>query len=249
MPQRTDIFDLARLGLTSGEGRRLELHVGIDPFAFGGQEYAAAPDLVPVRLDVSRTTGTAGRCGCASRSSSPGPACAASIPPTPEFAVDAFEVQQPGSRDEELTSPYVDDDGELDLAAWARDALALSLPAQITCRPDCAGLCASAGRTSTTSPTTRTRPSRTRAGRSSPRSGSTSGAEFATLLRRHGRPQAEAVALAHEQAPLDAQDLRAGGQRVPDCHKPRRPHRVCGNCGSYAGREVVHVHDHDHDHD
>ena len=35
----------------------------------------------------------------------------------------------------------------------------------------------------------------------------------------------------------------------PTCHQPRRPHRVCGNCGSYAGREVVHVHDHDHDHD
>ena len=35
----------------------------------------------------------------------------------------------------------------------------------------------------------------------------------------------------------------------PTCHQPRRPHRVCGNCGSYAGREVVQVHDHDHDHD
>jgi large subunit ribosomal protein L32 len=34
----------------------------------------------------------------------------------------------------------------------------------------------------------------------------------------------------------------------PTCHSPRRPHRVCPVCGSYAGREVVHVHDHDHDH-
>ena len=34
----------------------------------------------------------------------------------------------------------------------------------------------------------------------------------------------------------------------PQCHQPRRPHRVCPNCGFYAGREVVHVHDHDHDH-
>ena len=52
---------------------------------------------------------------------------------------------QPGAADEELSSPYVDKEGELDLAAWARDALALSLPAQITCRPDCAGLCAQCG--------------------------------------------------------------------------------------------------------
>ncbi len=25
----------------------------------------------------------------------------------------------------------------------------------------------------------------------------------------------------------------------PQCHQPKRPHRVCGNCGYYAGREVV----------
>jgi large subunit ribosomal protein L32 len=35
----------------------------------------------------------------------------------------------------------------------------------------------------------------------------------------------------------------------PTCHSPRLPHRVCPTCGSYGGREVVHVHDHDHDHD
>jgi large subunit ribosomal protein L32 len=35
----------------------------------------------------------------------------------------------------------------------------------------------------------------------------------------------------------------------PTCHSPRLPHRVCPVCGSYAGREVVHVHDHDHDHE
>ena len=34
----------------------------------------------------------------------------------------------------------------------------------------------------------------------------------------------------------------------PQCHSPRVPHRVCGTCGYYAGREVVHVHDADHDH-
>jgi uncharacterized protein len=60
------------------------------------------------------------------------------------FAVDAREVHQPGGG-EELASPYVVNDDELDLAAWARDALALTLPAQLTCRPDCAGLCPQCG--------------------------------------------------------------------------------------------------------
>ena len=35
----------------------------------------------------------------------------------------------------------------------------------------------------------------------------------------------------------------------PTCHTPRLPHRVCPVCGSYRGREVVHVHDHEHDHE
>jgi large subunit ribosomal protein L32 len=42
--------------------------------------------------------------------------------------------------------------------------------------------------------------------------------------------------------------------QCPQCHSPRRPHRVCPVCGSYAGKTVVAPataldHDHDHDHD
>jgi len=36
-------------------------------------------------------------------------------------------------------------DQELDVRGWARDALALALPAQLLCRDDCAGLCAVCG--------------------------------------------------------------------------------------------------------
>jgi uncharacterized protein len=46
-----------------------------------------------------------------------------------------------------MTSPYMNDaEEELDLRAWARDALALALPAQILCKPDCAGLCPECGK-------------------------------------------------------------------------------------------------------
>jgi uncharacterized protein len=145
MPQRTDVFELERLGLTSGEGRRLDLHVRVAPFAFGGQTYAARPDVVPVRLDVSRTTGAGWALRIRFEVDVEGPCVRCLEPAEPHFAVDAREVHQPGAGDDELSSPYVDDEGELDLAAWARDALALSLPVQITCRPECAGLCAQCG--------------------------------------------------------------------------------------------------------
>ena len=56
MPQRTDTFDLAPLGLRSGDGRRFDLHVAIGDFHYGGEPYTVDPALVPVRVDVSRTT-------------------------------------------------------------------------------------------------------------------------------------------------------------------------------------------------
>jgi DUF177 domain-containing protein len=142
MPQRTDTFDLARLGLTSGEGRRLDLHVHVDPFEYGGSRYAVVPEVVPARLDVSRTTGNGWALRLRFSATLDGPCMRCLEPASPSFDVDAYEVHQPGGG-EELTSPYMDD--ELDLQAWARDALALALPAQLTCRPECAGLCPQCG--------------------------------------------------------------------------------------------------------
>jgi len=145
MPQRTDLFELAPLGLSSGEGRRLDLHTAIEPFDYGGQPYAVEPALVPVRLDVSRTTGSGWALRLRFTASLAGPCMRCLEPADVDFEVDAREVSQPGGG-EEMLSPYVDGDADvLDLAAWARDALALALPAQLTCRPDCAGLCPECG--------------------------------------------------------------------------------------------------------
>jgi uncharacterized protein len=143
MPQRADAFDLGALGLTSGEGRRFDLHVRLDPFDFGGGRYEVSPAVVPVRLDVSRTMHNGWALRVRFEAEVHGPCMRCLEPATPVFAVDAREVDQVGGG-EELSSPYVTD-GELDLAGWSRDALALTLPSQLVCRPDCAGLCPQCG--------------------------------------------------------------------------------------------------------
>ena len=158
-PLRTDTFDLGGLRLTAGEGRRLDLYVGIDPFSLAGETYPVQPELVPVRLDISRTTGDGYALRLRFEASLAGPCMRCLEPAAPTFAVDVREVSQPpdprahgGGRGrdahadepDELSSPYVVD-GVLDLRAWARDALALSVPANLLCRDDCAGLCAVCG--------------------------------------------------------------------------------------------------------
>ena len=50
----------------------------------------------------------------------------------------------PRQGDEELTSEYLATE-ELDIERWVRDAIALELPAQVLCDPDCAGLCPHCG--------------------------------------------------------------------------------------------------------
>jgi uncharacterized protein len=140
---RTDSFDLGGLRLSSGEGRRLELGVAIEPFSFGGEAYPVEPALVPARLDISRTTGDGYALRLRFEARLEGPCMRCLEPANPTFEVDAREISQPGATDE-LSSPYVED-GVLDLHLWARDALALVLPTAILCRPDCAGLCAECG--------------------------------------------------------------------------------------------------------
>lgn len=148
--------DLDSLGLSYGNAKQLAGQVEPDDVRLGGQTYVPEPSATDFRLDISRTsTGFAMRLrfevGLA------GPCYRCLEPAVTRVRVDAREVDQPpepmpvrspGAEEEdedlataaELVSPYVED-GVLDLAAWTHDALILSLPSQIVCRQDCAGLC------------------------------------------------------------------------------------------------------------
>lgn len=146
MALRTDTVDLSGLHLSSGEGRRLDLAVAFDPFELAGERYTVTPELTPLRLDVSRTTGQGYALRLRLATQLTGPCMRCLAPATPAFEVDAREVSQPREGDE-LESPYVTGSAPalLDLRGWARDATALMLPTQLLCRPDCAGLCSTCG--------------------------------------------------------------------------------------------------------
>ena len=140
MPQaRTTIIDLARLSLSHGEGKRVELPVELEPFELGGQTYVADPPAPTARLEISRPSG-----GYAFRLQFPvhvvGPCMRCLEPASLDLDVESREIDQAQTDDEELRSPYVVDD-ELEIGRWAHDATLLALPTRLLCRPDCAGLC------------------------------------------------------------------------------------------------------------
>jgi uncharacterized protein len=131
--------DLAGLRLAAGEGRRIELDVRIAPLVLAGERYRAEPARIPVQLEVSRMLGGGYALRLRFTAALGGPCMRCLNDAAPAVEVEAREVNRPGEG-EELESPYVHEQ-TLDLAAWARDAFALSAPVQVLCREDCAGLC------------------------------------------------------------------------------------------------------------
>jgi uncharacterized protein len=136
---RTQTLDLASLRLASGEGRRFELDVDVEPLLLAGERYGCDPQPVPVRMEVSRMVGSGYALRLTFRAALIGPCMRCLQDAAPGVDVDVREVAVPGGG-EELSSPYVQRD-TLDLQAWTHDALALAAPVQVICRPDCAGLC------------------------------------------------------------------------------------------------------------
>jgi DUF177 domain-containing protein len=142
--QSSTIIDLDRLSLGHGDGARLDLPVAIGLLELAGQDYEPSPEPVQVRLDVSRPSrGYALHLRFTVRIQGPCMRCLEAA--VVEAGVEAREIDQRDTDDEELRSPYVNKDNELDLGRWAHDVAILALPARILCRPDCAGLCTVCG--------------------------------------------------------------------------------------------------------
>ena len=134
------ILDLRTLRLAPGEQFRDKRAVDLDPLELGGLRYAPEPESPEVALTLTRmTTGLLLELAFEARLVGPCFRCLAETEVATEISGREYQASDPGA-DEDLRTPYVADD-RVDLSAWARDAVVLSLPEKILCRPDCAGLC------------------------------------------------------------------------------------------------------------
>jgi uncharacterized protein len=133
-------YPLRKLRLRPGEEHRDEVLVQLEPFELGGERYLPVPAEAPAELTINRATGgDVLRLRFQTRLHGPCMRCLEDA--VVAVSVDGREYHSADDRaDEQLRTAYVVDD-RLELSPWARDAIALELPEQILCRPDCAGLC------------------------------------------------------------------------------------------------------------
>jgi uncharacterized protein len=139
------VVDLRTIRLRPGEQYRDTRPVELDALELGGQSYAPEPAAPDAELALTRTTsGLLLELALDARLVGPCFRCLADTDVRATVDGREYHANDPGEG-EDLRTPYVADD-RLDLSAWARDSVALSLPDKILCRPECAGLCAVCGR-------------------------------------------------------------------------------------------------------
>ena len=137
-------FDVRSVKLRSGEQFRDVRQVELQPVELGGERYLPVPGEPDAAFTMSRvTSGLLFELEFESRLVGPCFRCLADARVATVVRGQEYHATRQGDSDE-LRTPYLTDD-RLDLSAWARDALALSLPNKILCRSDCAGLCAGCG--------------------------------------------------------------------------------------------------------
>ena len=134
------VFDLRSIKVRSGQEYREEQEIELGPFVFAGQQYVPVPEQVPAELTITQAaTGTVFDLRFRVRLHGPCYRCLADAVLERDLKVREYQATSPAGSDE-LRTPYLVDT-RLDLTAWARDSIVLSLPEQILCRLDCAGLC------------------------------------------------------------------------------------------------------------
>ena len=143
--------DLRQVKLRSGEQFSDVKDVELEPFELGGERYLPVPERARAGYRITRaSSGLVFELEVTARLFGPCMRCLTETSVTADVAAREYQATSRVETDE-LATPYVVDD-RLDLSAWARDAVALSLPDKILCRADCAGLCPVCGADLNTEP-------------------------------------------------------------------------------------------------
>ena len=137
-------FDVRKLRLRAGDQARERVEIELEPLHLAGQVYEPSPNPVTADLVVTRaSSGTVLELAFAVSLHGPCFRCLEDAELALSLRLREYQATKPES--EEDSTEYLVDD-QLDLSAWARDAIALALPEQILHDPDCAGLCPVCGK-------------------------------------------------------------------------------------------------------
>lgn len=137
-------FDVRKLRLRAGDQTRERVEIDLEPLRLAGQEYDPHPNPVAADLLVTRaSSGTVLELAFDLSLAGPCFRCLEDAELPLSLHLREYSATKPESEDER-TEYLVDD--QLDLSAWAHDAVVLALPLQILHDPDCAGLCPVCGK-------------------------------------------------------------------------------------------------------
>jgi DUF177 domain-containing protein len=137
-------FDLRMLRIRSGDQARERVEIELEPLLLAGQTYEPRPNPASAELAVTRaSSGTV--LELAFDVLLAGPCFRCLVDAELPLSLRLREYQATRPEGEEERTEYLEHE-RLDLSAWARDAIALALPDQILCRPDCVGLCPVCGK-------------------------------------------------------------------------------------------------------
>ena len=138
-------FNLRNVRLRPGEQFRDVVEVALEPLELGGQRYVPVPEGPEAVLTLTQTSsGLVLELELGVRILGPCMRCLADAVVDVRVEASEYHDSDPAAAPE-LRSEYVVDD-QLEVSAWARDAIAIGLPEQILHAPDCAGLCPVCGK-------------------------------------------------------------------------------------------------------
>ena len=143
-----ETIDLRALDLAPGSETRRRVRVPAVELRLGGQDYRVEPPEPEVELRIARSLSGV-HLNLRTEVELVGPCFRCLEEARVRLGVESEEFAAEGRPagapfDEDLDSAYVED-LRLDVAGWARDAIAEAVPAAILCREDCAGLCPTCG--------------------------------------------------------------------------------------------------------